>query len=590
MPTCPPWRLLLLLLLWGVLLGRAETGPEGQTAGELYRRWERYRRECQETLEAAEPPAGLACNRSFDMYVCWDYAAPNATARASCPWYLPWHRHVATGFVLRQCGSDGQWEPWRDHSQCENPEKNGDFQEQRLTLERLQVVYTVGYSVSLAALLLALLILSFFRRLHCTRNHIHINLFTSFMLRAAAILTRDRLLPPPGPYPGDQPPALWNQALAACRTAQIVTQYCVGANYTWLLVEGIYLHSLLVHVGRSEEGHFHCYLLLGWGEPRPCPLPGACASDAPTTLLVYLRGSPPLSRLLLPHPGGAVPRVLGLAGPVRALTAAAGLGGGGRGLRRGPRAFRHSLGDRQVPVREHAVLGTERRQGHLVDHTHPYPHDHLGTASPASSRSSSGISHPKRGATLCSPGRDPGCLSLCLSSQINFLIFIRILGILVSKLRTRQMRCPDYRLRLARSTLTLVPLLGVHEVVFAPLTEEQARGALRFAKLGFEIFLSSFQGFLVSILYCFINKEVGSPPSGGRAGNRAPGAASERRPVAGAVGDPPRLAPLPPAPQPGRGAAPAPGARLPDPARGPRPRPGRQRPRSVLGDPPGAWG
>lgn len=27
------------------------------------------------------------------MYVCWDYAAPNTTARASCPWYLPWHQH-----------------------------------------------------------------------------------------------------------------------------------------------------------------------------------------------------------------------------------------------------------------------------------------------------------------------------------------------------------------------------------------------------------------------------------------------------------------------------------------------------------------
>lgn len=38
-----------------------------------------------------------------------------------------------------------------------------------------------------------------------------------------------------------------------------------------------------------------------------------------------------------------------------------------------------------------------------------------------------------------------------------------------------------------------MPLLGVHEVVFAPVTEEQARGALRLAKLGFEIFLSSFQ-------------------------------------------------------------------------------------------------
>lgn len=36
-------------------------------------------------------------------------------------------------------------------------------QDQRLSLERLQVVYTVGYSLSLATLLLALLILSFFR-------------------------------------------------------------------------------------------------------------------------------------------------------------------------------------------------------------------------------------------------------------------------------------------------------------------------------------------------------------------------------------------------------------------------------------------
>ncbi|KAI4558436.1 hypothetical protein MJG53_013455 [Ovis ammon polii x Ovis aries] len=306
---------------------------------------------------------------------------------------------VAKGFVLRQCGSDGQWGPWRDHSQCENPEKNGVFQDQRLALERLQVVYTVGYSLSLATLLFALLILSIFRRLRCTRNYIHINLFTSFMLRAAAILTRDRLLPPPGPYPGDQVLTLWNQALAACRTAQIVTQYCVGANYTWLLVEGIYLHSLLVLVGGSEEGHFRCYMLLGWGFSASPSRRGNSAGLGP--------------------------------GRARARSdSCGGVGGGGWGLHRGPHAFRHSLGDRQVPVREHAI---------------------------------------------------------------NFLIFVRILGILVSKLRTRQMRCPDYRLRLARSTLTLVPLLGVHEVVFAPVTEEQARGALRLAKLGFEIFLSSFQ-------------------------------------------------------------------------------------------------
>ncbi|XP_040590442.1 gastric inhibitory polypeptide receptor isoform X12 [Mesocricetus auratus] len=264
---------LLLLCLWGLLLQQAETDSEGQTTGELYQRWERYARECEETLTAADPPSGMVCNGSFDMYVCWDYTAANTTAQASCPWYLPWYRHVAAGYVFRQCGSDGQWGPWRDHTQCENPEKNGAFQDQRLILERLQVVYTVGYSLSLGTLLLALLILSLFRRLHCTRNYIHMNVFLSFMLRAVAILTRDRLLPTLGPYPGDRTLTLRNQALAACRTAQIVTQYCVGANYTWLLVEGVYLHHLLVIVGGSEKGHFRCYLLLGWGAPALFVIP-----------------------------------------------------------------------------------------------------------------------------------------------------------------------------------------------------------------------------------------------------------------------------------------------------------------------------
>ncbi|XP_023056944.1 gastric inhibitory polypeptide receptor, partial [Piliocolobus tephrosceles] len=173
-------------------------------------------------------------------------------------------------------------------------------------------------------------------------------------------------------------------ALAACRTAQIVTQYCVGANYTWLLVEGVYLHSLLVLVGGSKEGHFRYYLLLGWGAPALFVIPW-------------------------------------------------------------------------VIVR------------YLYENTQCWERNEVKA--------------------IWWIIRTP----ILMTILINFLIFIRILGILLAKLRTRQMRCRDYRLRLARSTLTLVPLLGVHEVVFAPVTEEQAQGALRFAKLGFEIFLSSFQ-------------------------------------------------------------------------------------------------
>lgn len=46
-------------------------------------------------------------------------------------YFFPQLSTVAAGFVLRQCGSDGQWGPWRDHSQCENPENNGTFQVRR---------------------------------------------------------------------------------------------------------------------------------------------------------------------------------------------------------------------------------------------------------------------------------------------------------------------------------------------------------------------------------------------------------------------------------------------------------------------------
>ncbi|NWV84890.1 GLR protein, partial [Dasyornis broadbenti] len=108
------------------------------------------------------------------------------------------------------------------------------------------------------------------------------------------------------------------------------------------------------------------------------------------------------------------------------------------------------------------------------------------------------------------PSQGSVCPCPVSPSQINLLIFMRILKVILAKLRANQKGYADYKLRLAKATLTLIPLFGIHEVVFIFATDEQTTGILRYVKVFFTLFLNSFQGFLVAVLYCFANKEVKS--------------------------------------------------------------------------------
>uniref|UniRef100_A0A8C9R0V8 Glucagon receptor n=1 Tax=Scleropages formosus TaxID=113540 RepID=A0A8C9R0V8_SCLFO len=252
----------------------------GRTMKHMLEEWNRYREECLLNMSTDPSPSGLFCGRMFDQYACWADGMPNTTVKVPCPWYLPWYDQVKNGFVLRECGADGQWATsktsltWRDHSQCDTSISQ-QTENQMMILAYFQVVYTVGYSLSLTSLSLALVILLTFRKLRCTRNFIHANLFTSFILRAVSILARDRMLQRKTPEfhssrdtscIGSLISYLGFQALAGCRVAQILMQYCVGANYCWLLVEGVYLHNLLVLMVFSERSHFHGYIIIGWGQ------------------------------------------------------------------------------------------------------------------------------------------------------------------------------------------------------------------------------------------------------------------------------------------------------------------------------------
>uniref|UniRef100_A0A671NWX7 Gastric inhibitory polypeptide receptor-like n=1 Tax=Sinocyclocheilus anshuiensis TaxID=1608454 RepID=A0A671NWX7_9TELE len=334
--------------------------------------WNRYRNECIMKISSQPTTSGLFCKSMFDMYACWTDGVPNTTVKVPCPWYLPWY----------------------DQGMAANNSEN-----QMTILAYFRVMYTVGYSLSLASLSLALVILLIFRKLRCTRNYIHTNLFASFILRAVSILTRDALLMKDAPEFRDNKDV--SIVMPGCRVAQVLMQYCVGANYSWLLVEGLYLHNLLVLMVFSENSYFCVYLFIGWGTP--------VLFVVPWIVVRYLYEN-----------------------------------------------------TRCWEINENMAYWWIIRT------------------------------------------------PILLAILVNFFIFIRIIQILISKLKAHQMRYTDYKFRLAKSTLTLIPLLGIHEVVFAVMTEEQTEGVLRNVNLFFELFFNSFQGFLVAILYCFVNKEVQS--------------------------------------------------------------------------------
>ncbi|KAJ3600846.1 hypothetical protein NHX12_031821 [Muraenolepis orangiensis] len=411
----------VLLLLATLTVSSIQVAP-AVALDKLKESWLQYEEDCSVNNTRAPPTIGLVCNRTFDFYACWPDGRPNTTVSVRCPWYLPWHHEVRHGVVYQECDVTGQWVSTKNTSECESTNPDKLLQEYYgQILSRCRIIYTLGYSLSLVALVLALSILIFFRKLHCMRNNIHMNLFASFILRALSILIKDALMETPGlkiKHPalsGDQEQGFSrtamtpvdllvdNETTVACRIAMVMMQYSIMANSYWLLVEGIYLHNLLIITVFPERNYFNIYLCIGWGAPLIFLLPWVTVK--------YLYEN-------------------------------------------------HKCWELNVNMNYWWII------------------------------------------------RSP----ILLAVVTNFLIFIHIIKILVSKLRAHQMRYTDYKFRLAKSTLSLIPLLGIHQVAFVFVTDESSENSLilRLTKVIIDLFVTSFQGLLVAILYCFVNKEVQS--------------------------------------------------------------------------------
>uniref|UniRef100_H0WHM2 Glucagon-like peptide 2 receptor n=2 Tax=Otolemur garnettii TaxID=30611 RepID=H0WHM2_OTOGA len=396
-----PGRPFLILVLLGSI-----KQVSGSLLEETTRKWALYKQDCLRDL--LKKPSGVFCNGTFDQYVCWPHSSPGNVS-VPCPSYLPWWNEESSGRAYRYCLVQGTWQTrenatdiWQDDSECSENHSFKQNVDHYSLLSTLQLMYTVGYSFSLISLFLALALLLCLRRLHCTRNYIHMNLFASFILRAMAVLVKDIVFYnsySKRPDNEDGWMSYLSEISTSCRSVQVLLHYFVGANHLWLLVEGLYLHALLEPTVLPKRRLWPRYLLVGWAFPVLFVVPwGIARAHLENTGCWATNGNKTIWWII-----------------------------------RGP-------------------------------------------------------------------------MLLCIT--VNFFIFLKILKLLISKLKAHQMCFRDYKYRLAKSTLVLIPLLGVHEILFSFITDDQVQGFSKLIRLFIQLTLSSFHGFLVALQYGFANGEV----------------------------------------------------------------------------------
>ncbi|XP_077160896.1 pituitary adenylate cyclase-activating polypeptide type I receptor isoform X6 [Paroedura picta] len=293
--------------------------------------------------------------------------------------------------ISRNCTEVGWSEPFPHYyDACGFDENDTMDKDQDYYYLSVKALYTVGYSTSLVSLTTAMVILCRFRKLHCTRNFIHMNLFVSFILRAISVFIKDGVL-----YT-EQDSNHCFISTVECKAVMVFFHYCVMSNYFWLFIEGLYLFTLLVQTFFPEKRYFYWYSIIGWGTPTIC-----------VTVWAVLR------------------------------------------------LHFDDIGCWDINV-------------------------------------NTALWWVIKGPVLA-------------SIMINFLLFIGIIIILVQKLQSPDIGGNESSiyLRLARSTLLLIPLFGIHYTVFAFYPENVSKRE----RLVFELGLGSFQGFVVAVLYCFLNGE-----------------------------------------------------------------------------------
>ncbi|XP_072110292.1 secretin receptor-like isoform X2 [Mobula birostris] len=199
------------------------------------------------------------CPSDWRALICWPRSVVGEVVNSSCPSFLDPYI-IQQGVLYRTCTENG-WSNvmpsfWETCVLLDDSSESG----KNSSLLSLKQVYTVGYATSIIALVSAIIIFIAFRKLHCTRNYIHLNLFVSFILRAMSVFIKDIILFSSGDNYCETP-------TVTCKGAIAFFHFSILANSSWLLVEGLYLQTLLSLTFVAHAKYFWCYCLVGWGTP-----------------------------------------------------------------------------------------------------------------------------------------------------------------------------------------------------------------------------------------------------------------------------------------------------------------------------------
>ncbi|KAF5301876.1 hypothetical protein FQR65_LT08708 [Abscondita terminalis] len=187
--------------------------------------------------------------------------------------------------ATRQCMSDGKWffhevhkRYWTNYTQCFGSEEATvlvDLSDESY-LPLLKTIPRVGYSISLCTLIIAFMIMFSIKKLHCPRNNLHMNLFASFIFRAFLSLLKDMIFINGVGLSGDfryrNGEALFLEDRTSnnwsCKLFTTLWEFFITANYSWILMEGLYLHNLIFRALFTDSSNkITHYIILGWGLP-----------------------------------------------------------------------------------------------------------------------------------------------------------------------------------------------------------------------------------------------------------------------------------------------------------------------------------